>query len=142
MHRRGLIDAFRIRSKRGGFTLLEVALAVLVLGTALVALTRMLVLGRLCADADAQRVVALSILREQAERARVRGYNSLESQAAAAVDGQPGYSRSLEVASAGVGLRLVTITVFWDSPTGRPVSEAVQCLVGDAVLPTQTREAP
>ena len=142
MHRRHLTKVRCVRSRRGGFTLLEVALAVLIVGTALVALTRMLTLGRLCADADAKRVVALSILREQVELAKARGYSGLDDEAASAVDGQPGYSHSLDVMNAGNGLKLVTVTVLWNSPTGLEVSESVQFIVSDAVLPVRSWEVP
>jgi len=117
-------------------------LAVLILGTTLVALTRMLVLGRLSADADAKRIVALSILRHEADLMHARGYSSLASEPQAPIEGQPGYERAITVADAGNGLKLVTVTVAWDSPTGKAVSESVQFLVGDAVLPVRSWEVP
>ena len=128
------------RVRRAGFTLLEVMLAVLVLGTSLVALTRMLILGRLSADADAKRVVALSILRYQAELVRARGYESLASEPARPMADNPGYSRSLTVADVSAGLKLVTVTVSWVSPTGKSVSECVHSLVGDEALPVRSWE--
>ena len=73
------------RVRRAGFTLLEVMLAVLVLGASLVALTRMLILGRLSSDADAKRVVALSILRREADLVQARGHDSLVSEPATSV---------------------------------------------------------
>lgn len=142
MHRRRLNDMWRIRSPRGGFTLLEVALAVLIVGTALVALTRMLTLGRLVADTDAERVVALSILREQAALVKARGSAALEDQVATALDEHPGYWQALDVTNAGDGLKLVKVTVSWNSPTGREVSESAQFIVSDAVLPVRSWEAP
>jgi len=130
------------RSKsEGGFTLLEVALAVLVLGTALVALTRMLVLGRVCADADAKRVVALELLREEAELVKARGYDGAASEAATAVEAHPEYVRSVTATYVGGGLKRVIVTVSWDSPTGQAASESVTFLLGDSVLPVRTWEA-
>jgi prepilin-type N-terminal cleavage/methylation domain-containing protein len=128
--------------KRCGFTLLEVMLAVLILGTALVALTRMLILGRLSADADAKRIVALSILRHEADLVHARGYSGVATEAPATVASQSGYERSITVTDAGSGLKLVTVTVAWDSPTGKAVSESVQFLVGDALLPVRSWEVP
>jgi Tfp pilus assembly protein PilV len=125
---------------KGGFTLLEVALAVLVLGTALVALTRMLTLGRLCSDADATRVAALQILREQAELVKARGYDGVSEAAATAVEGHAGYTRSIAASYVGGGLKRVTVTVSWDSPTGTTASESVSFLIGDSVLPVRTWE--
>lgn len=140
MHRRRPTDIWRIRSPRGGFTLLEVALAVLVLGTALVALTRMLALGRLGADADAKRVVALSILREQAELAKARGFSGIESQAATTLDAHPGYTYSVSWLAMGSRLKVVTITVNWASPTGAAASDSVTFVAGQSVLPVRTWE--
>jgi hypothetical protein len=117
-------------------------LAVLVLGTSLVALTRMLMLGRLSADADAKRVVALSILRCQTDLVRARGYDNLASEQAAPVADNAGYERSITVTSAGSGLKLVTVTVSWVSATGQNVSESVQLLVGDGALPVRSWEVP
>ena len=130
------------RVRRAGFTLLEVMLAVLVLGTSLVALTRMLILGRLSSDADAKRVVALSILRCEADLVHARGYDSLASEPHSAVPDNPGYARSITVTDAGSGLKRVTVTVSWVSPTSKNVSESVQFLVGDGVLPVRSWEVP
>jgi Tfp pilus assembly protein PilV len=133
-------SARRRMARQAGFTLLEVALAVLVLGTELVALTRMLVIGRLCADADAKRVVALQILREQAELVRARGYDGAVNEAAATVGDHPGYSRSVTATYVGGGLKSVTVTVTWNSPTGQIASESVGFFLGDSVLPVRTWE--
>jgi prepilin-type N-terminal cleavage/methylation domain-containing protein len=132
----------RLWASRAGFTLLEVMMAVLVLGTALVALTRMLRLGSLSQEADAQRAVALSLLRQEAELARARGYDGVETIAAAPVTGAPAYTRSVTAAGHGGGLKLVTVTVTWESPTAGTVSESVQLVVGDSVLPVETWEEP
>ncbi len=129
-------------SGRAGFTLIEVMMAVLVLGTALVALTRMLRLGRLGEEADARRAVALSLLRQEAELTHARGYERIENVAAAPVADNPAYSRSVAAVNVGGGLKLVTVTVTWESPTAGPVSESVQFLVGDSVLPVETWEEP
>lgn len=117
-------------------------MAVLVLGTALVALTRMLRLGRLGEEADAKRAVALSLLRQEAELAHARGYDRVENVAAAPVADQPAYSRSVAAADIGGGLKLVTVTVAWESPTAGAVSESVQFLVSDSVLAVETWEEP
>jgi len=117
-------------------------MAVLVLGTALVALVRMLSLGRLSADVDAKRVVALSLLRREAELVRVRDYDRLADEPAAPVEDTPGYSRSVTVAGAGTGLKRVTVTVHWDSPTGKAVSESVEFIMAETVLPFSTSEMP
>jgi prepilin-type N-terminal cleavage/methylation domain-containing protein len=131
-----------VRARRAGFTLLEVMMAVLVLGTALVALVKMLTLGRLSAEADAMRAVAHNILRREAELVQAQGYASVTDQAAAVIAGEPDYTRSVAVASAGDGLKRVTLTVSWDSPTGVNVSESLEFLVADTVLPVRTLEVP
>jgi hypothetical protein len=102
----------------------------------------MLSLGRLSADVDAKRVVALSLLRQEAELVRVRNYQRIASEAAAPVEGKPGYSRSVTVAGAGDGLKRVTVTVHWDSPTGNAVSESVEFIMAETVLPVSTSEMP
>ena len=135
-------ESAHVRARRAGFTLLEVMMAVLVLGTALVALVRMLALGRLSEEADAKRVVALSILRHEAELVRARGYDSVATEATTPVAGAPGYSRSMTAVYVGGGLKWVTVTVYWTSPTGTSVSESVQLLMGDTVLPVRTWEVP
>jgi hypothetical protein len=117
-------------------------LAVLVLGTSLVALSRMLILGRLSADADAKRVVALSILRREADLVHARGYDNLASELLKPVPDSPGYGRSITVADAGTGFKLVTVTVSWKSSTDKEVSESVHFLVGDAALPVRSWEVP
>jgi prepilin-type N-terminal cleavage/methylation domain-containing protein len=127
---------------RRGFTLLEVMMAVVVLGTALVALTRMLALGRLAADTDAKRMVALRILRRETELVRAAGYQRVATQVAAAVPDEPGCSRAVAVASAGTGLKRVTVTVTWTSPTGATASESLEFMVADTPLPMRTMEAP
>jgi Tfp pilus assembly protein PilV len=130
------------RAGRAGFTLFEVMLAALVLGTALVALVRMLNLGRVSLDADAKRAIALSLLRREAELVRARGYDALATQAAEPLADAPAYSRAITAVYAGGGLKLVTVTITWDSPTKSAVSESVQFVVADNVLPTWTWEEP
>ena len=130
------------RVGRAGFTLLEVMIAVLVLGTALVALTRMLALGRLSMDTDTKRVVALSLLRREAALMQERGYATLATEAEALVEDASGYSRSITVTSAGVGLKLVTVRVSWQSPTGHAASESLQLIVADTVLPMESWDVP
>ena len=132
----------RVRASRAGFTLLEVMMAVLVLGTALVALVRMLSLGRMSAEADGKRVVALSILRNEAALVRARGYQNLTSLAAAPVESDTDYSRSIAVTNAGSGLKEVTVTVSWESPTGRTASESIQIVVADTALAVSSWEVP
>ena len=117
-------------------------MAVLVLGTALVALAQMLRLGRLGEEADARRAVALSFLRQEAELARVRGYRGAEDEPASPVEDNPAYSRSIAAADVGSGLKLVTVTVTWESPTVGSVSESVVFLVSDSVLAVETWEEP
>lgn len=117
-------------------------MAVLVLGTALVALVRMLTLGRLSAEVDAKRVVALEIVRNRAATLHTRGYDTLENEPVAPIPDNPGYSQSITVTAAGAGLKLVTVTVYWQSPTGIQVSESVQFLAADTVLPMRTQEVP
>jgi Tfp pilus assembly protein PilV len=132
----------RDHARRAGFTLFEVMLAALVLGTALVALVRMLDLGRVSLEADAKRAVALSLLRREVELVRARGYDALATEAAQALADAPDYSRSVTAVYAGGGLKLVTVTITWDSPTKDAVSESVQFVVADNVLPTWTWEMP
>jgi len=130
----------RAQTRCEGFTLFEVMMAVLVLGTALVGLVRMLDLGRLGLDADTKRVAALSLLRHEAALVKARGYESLANEAATSVAAEPGYARSLSVVYAGGGLKLVTVTVSWKSPTGKVVSESAQLLVADTQLPMGVME--
>ncbi len=132
----------RVCARRAGFTLLEAMMAVLVLGTALVGLVKMLTLGRLGAEADARRAVAHNILRREAELVQAQGYGSVAAQAAAAVAGESDYTRSVAVASEGVGLKRVTVTVSWQSPTGKELSESLVFLVADTMLPVRTLEVP
>ena len=132
----------RLAGGSAGFTLFEALLAVFVLGTALVSLVQMLRLGRMSLDADTKRVVALSILRREAELVRARGYDALVTEAALALADEPAYNRSITVVYAGGGLKLVTITVYWTTPTGKAVSESLQLLVADTVLPVRTLKRP
>lgn len=117
-------------------------MAALVLGTALVALVRMLNLGRLSADADHKRVVALQLLRREVEVLRVRGYEPLEAEAEQPIPDNNEYTRSVAVVPDGDGLKRVTVTVHWDSPTGSRVSESLEFMAADSVLPMRTFEVP
>ena len=67
--------------------------------------------------------VGLAAMRREAELMRVRDYEQVATEAAAPVEDRPGYSRSVTVAGAGDGLKRVTVTVHWDSPTGKAVSD-------------------
>jgi prepilin-type N-terminal cleavage/methylation domain-containing protein len=101
-----------------GFLLLELLVAVAVLGIVLVPLLGMF-LGGAVNNAHSRMVTtAAHLAREKMEELRSLGYCRAESGFEEAVDQFPAYSRLVEVGNMEMDIKKITVTVFWSPPGG------------------------
>lgn len=105
----------------GGFTLIEVLVALFIVATALAAL-QLVTTGTMGAAVDANRLrVAKMLLRQKAEEVALR----VEAGTAGSFDGYPGYRWEVSEVEHSVSddppaaVRSVTVAVYLDSPSGQ-----------------------
>lgn len=100
---------------RGGFSLVEVMLAVLLLGIGIVGISILLGGGAASGEASKQRLVALALAQRQMEEALAIPYASLATGEVdlATIPGYPGLSSRVEVSQEFPTVKGVAVTYFY-----------------------------
>ena len=126
-----------MRKKIGacGFTILEVAIAVVVLGTALVAIARMFQLGSAVTQSDRMQVVALNLLARDAELLKERDFSSIASESRRALDDYGTYEVETTVTDIDSNFKQATVTIYWNNVMGGEASQSVNLLKGASDVP-------
>jgi Tfp pilus assembly protein PilV len=100
--------------REGGFSLLEVLLAVLLLGTGLVFLIQTLNTGLVAGSYNESEIIAANLAQEMTEQLRNTTFASIASQTpASAVSGFPGFTREVLVTTPVTSLKQITVKVYW-----------------------------
>lgn len=102
-----------MRNAEGGFSLLEVLLAILLLGTGLAVLLQIVSTGLLAGAVNENEIVATYLCQEKIEEERNALFSSISDETKAAVAGFPAFQRKVITAAPQVNLKQVTVTVYW-----------------------------
>ncbi len=127
----------RAVSKSKGFTVFEVAVAVVVLGTALAAIAQMLNLGMRLNEADTKRVTALSLLEEKMAKLKVKGFSGVVPEARTQLASDPEYEMETIVHDIDFNLKKVKVIIYWKGDPEETAAESAKCLVVDSTLPVE-----
>jgi len=101
-------------SRRIGFSLLEVLLAVLLFGAGLVFLLQTLNTGLVAGSYNESEIIAANLAQEMTEQLRNTTYASIASQTpASAVTGFTGFTREVIVTTPSASLKQITVNVYW-----------------------------
>ena len=101
------------RNREGGFSLLEVLLAILLLGTGLAVLLQVISTGLFAGSVNENEIIATSLVQEKIEELRNASFASIISEAKAAVSGFSSFSRKVDVTTPQTNLDQITVTVYW-----------------------------
>jgi prepilin-type N-terminal cleavage/methylation domain-containing protein len=107
----------KIRSHKGGFSLLEMMLAILLFGTGLAFLLQIVSTGLFVGVQNEDTIIAANLAQEKIEELRNTAYASLASTTpAVAVTGFTGFTREVlvgDLTPAQAGLKKITVKVNW-----------------------------
>ena len=104
-----------------GFTLLEVMLALTLLGTGTVACIELMQRGQAGAADGENVLIATHLAQRRLEEMRNTAYGSLSSETKASVSSPSGYtrfSREVTVTTPYTNLKQLVATVYWNAPGG------------------------
>ena len=127
------------KKRQRGFSIIEVAISVLVLGSVLVASSQLLCIGKRAADTDKSRAVVLNELERKVEMLRQKGFDLLESEPRAPVDGGAGIDCDIEVTVTEVSeyLKAVAVILYRQNDDGAEVQESVEFCVAECAFPVE-----
>ncbi len=99
--------------KAGGFTLLEVLLALLLVTVGSLALSQAFSLGLFASADDESLLVSTQLAQEKMEEIRNKSYASIANETRAAVSGFSGFEREVVVSTPLTSLKQVSVNVYW-----------------------------
>ena len=125
------------RKRRCGFSIVEVAISVVVLGTALIACSQLLCLATRAGDTDESRAIALNELERRVEMLRQRDFDLLESEERVPLAEAPGIDCDIEVTVTEVSqyLKKVTVVIYRQGNGVAEASESAIFYVADCAFP-------
>lgn len=104
---------YAVRGTKKGFSLLEVLLAIFLLGAGFTSLLQVLNAGLFTSGQNEDEIVAAYLAQEKTEEIQNATFTSITSEAKAAVSGFPAFSRQVAVSTPQTDLNQVTVTVYW-----------------------------
>ncbi len=99
--------------KDRGFTLLEVLLTIILMVTGFVLLLQALATGLFAGGENETELVTISLAQEKMEELRNKSYSNIANETKATVSGYPAFWREVVVATPQVGLKQVSVNVYW-----------------------------
>ena len=104
----------KIRNKEGGFTLLEVMLAILLLGTGFAVLLQVVSTGLSASGVNENEIIAVNLAQEKIEELKNTLYASITDETPpVAVTGFPAFTREVLVTTPQANLKEITVKVYW-----------------------------
>ena len=101
------------RNDNKGFTLLEILLAILLLGTGLAILLQIVSAGLFAGSVNEDEIVATYLAQEKVEELRNALYSSIGLEAKEVVTDFPAFSRQVDFTTPQTSLKQITVTVYW-----------------------------
>jgi len=103
----------KIFSHKGGFSLLEVMLAILLFGAGFAFLLQIVSTGLFVGGQNEDTVIAANLAQEKIEELRNATYAAVVSEVKAIVAGFPAFNRKVDVTTPQTGLKQISVTVYW-----------------------------
>ena len=101
------------RPHRGGFTLLEVLIVIVLFGVGVIAVISLFSSGMAGALDSENTTIAVNLAQERMEEIRNLAYGSVVNEDKEAVDGFPVFQREVMVTEPETNLKEVTVKVYW-----------------------------
>lgn len=106
------------RVKLGGFTILEVLIAALLVSIGMIALMEAMNRGVFGIGEVENYTLALSLTQEKMEQIQDTAYGSIGSSAKADVNGYSEFEQAVTVTTPETDLKQIVVTTYWDTPSG------------------------
>ena len=103
-----------ILGQKGGFSLLEVMLAILLFGTGLVFLLQVISSGLFAGGVNENEAIASNLNQEISETLRNTAFSNIAQQTpATVVTGFPAFTREVLVSTPTVSMKQITVNITW-----------------------------
>ncbi len=99
--------------RKGGFTLLEVLLTIILMVTGFVLLLQALATGLFSGGENETELIAINLAQEKMEAIRNDNYSNIVNEAKAAVPGFTVFQREVVVTIPQAGLKQAVVNVYW-----------------------------
>lgn len=111
-----------------GFTLIEILVAVAVLGTAMITVAQMFRVGADIGGTEQKRMVALNLLQHKLELLKEKEWSTIHNQPRSTVDGYADYEIAVIVSNYSANVKIAQGTVYWTDQRGQAQSEVLNCM--------------
>lgn len=103
-----------MKFRKSGFTLLEILLAILLLGTGLAILLQIISVGLFAGSQNEDEIVATYLCQEAIEGLRNTQFSSISQVSPAiAISDFPAFTREVLVTESPTGLKEISVNVYW-----------------------------
>lgn len=109
-----------IPGRKGGFSLLEVMLAILLLGTGLAFLLQVISMGLFAGGENEDEIIAINLAQEKTEELRNALYSGISQDSPpVTVSGFTAFTREILVTTPQTGLKQVSVNIYWNAGHGQ-----------------------
>jgi len=109
-----------MKVKKSGFSLLEILLAILFLGTGLAFLLQAISAGLFTGGENEDEVIALNLAQEETEELRNALYSGISQESPpVTVTGFTAFTREVLVTTPQTGLKEISVNVYWNAGHGQ-----------------------
>jgi hypothetical protein len=125
--------------RRRGYSVVEVAIAVVVLGTALIPCSRLILIAKQASDSDESGIRALNELDRKISVIRQKSFDLIDAEGRAVIDAiaSPDCEAEVTVQTLPQNLKKVTVTVYHIGANGNVVEESAEFLAVDCNFPVE-----
>jgi prepilin-type N-terminal cleavage/methylation domain-containing protein len=121
----------KLFNSRRGFTLIEILVAVAVLGAAMITVAQMFRVGLDVGGTEEKRMVALNLLQHELEILKEKEWSSLQSKSRSTVDGYEDYEIAIMVSNYSASVKIAQGRIYWTDHRGYAQSEILNCMYAD-----------